>query len=102
MFTVTVLTGGTIGYKAHSDDGGSESYQTYRISGISQQFTSYEIEFDFQEPSHCFEIQESCTKDALTTNGDFLTQVKTLFILTLQSVYCFHIFDNLKTFLLLT
>lgn len=79
LFTVTVLTGGIIGYKSRSDFDGTESYQTYKISGISHQFTPFEMEFDFQEPSHCFEVPGGCTKDALTTNGDFLTQVKFTF-----------------------
>lgn len=75
LFTVKVLTGGMVYYVSRSDINGLKSNQSYAIKGIEKQSDVFEIEFDFQKPTHCYELQDDCSDEPLTTNGDFLSQV---------------------------
>lgn len=67
--------GGVVGYEDRDDSRGSKTDRTYSIKGFEKISETFEIEIDFQQPSHCYETRASCSDDALSTNGDFLTEV---------------------------
>jgi len=85
LFTIYAKNGGTVDYIGREDSHGYVRPGSYSINGIIKQSTTFEIEIDFQQPSHCYETQTNCADDALTTRNDFLKQVN-IFRLVLRKL----------------
>ena len=88
LFTIYAKNGGTVDYIGREDSHGYVRPGSYSINGIIKQSTTFEIEIDFQQPSHCYETQTNCADDALTTRNDFLKQVN-IFRLVLRGNFLY-------------